>query len=161
MTKYLRSAAGLATLVLASAGVASAQATTQTVTFEVQAINEIAVSGDPGSLVISSATAGGAPDPVTDASTTYDITTNETGKTITAVLDAVMPTGLTLTIELVAPSVGTSAGPVTLTDVAANAVTGISNVAETGLGITYTLSATAAAAVTATPQTRTVTLTII
>jgi hypothetical protein len=52
----------------------------QNVGVEVTAINEIAVSGNPGNLVINSATAGQQPDDATDGSTTYDITTNEENK---------------------------------------------------------------------------------
>lgn len=144
--------------VLASGQAVQAQAT-QTVTFEVQAINEIATSGDPGALVVSAATAGQQPDAVSDSSTTYAITTNETNQKITAALDAAMPAGVTLTIQLAAPTGATSAGAVTLTDSAADVVTGITQVAESGLGITYTLTADVTAGVLASDD-RTVTLTI-
>ena len=40
---------------------AFAQTANQTVTYEVQAINEISVSGNPGALIVSSATAGSEP----------------------------------------------------------------------------------------------------
>ncbi|HEX6938881.1 MAG TPA: hypothetical protein VF158_05675, partial [Longimicrobiales bacterium] len=65
--------------------------------------------------------------------------------TIQVVSDTDLPAGITLTVELAQPTGATSAGPVTLSTTAQNAVTGISKLAETGLGITYTLSATAAA----------------
>lgn len=145
MKTYLRSATAAAVLVLASAGVAAAQTAQQTVSVEVQAINVIAVSGDPAPLVVSGGTPGVDPDPATDGTTTYDITTNETNKTIQVVSDTDLPAGITLTVELAQPTGATSAGPVTLSTTAQNAVTGISTLAETGLGITYTLSATAAA----------------
>jgi len=161
MPTYLRSSALAAGLLAAAAifSTAEAQSDQQTVTFEVQAINEIAVSGDPGPLVIGTAVAGSQPTSVSDNTTTYSITTNETGKSIQAALDAPMPTGVTLTIQLAPPTGGTSAGPVALTTTAQPVVTGISQVAESGLGITYTLSATLAAGVVP-QQTRTVTLTI-
>jgi hypothetical protein len=158
MTTYLRSSALAVGLLVGVTSLAAAQAQ-QTVTFEVQAINEIAVSGDPAPLVITAATAGQQPASVSDNSTTYSITTNESGKSIQAALDAAMPPGLTLTIQLAAPTGASSVGPVDLTTTAQNLVTGVSTVAESGLGITYTLSATLSAG--AVPQqTRTVTLTI-
>lgn len=158
--RYLRCAAAVIVTLLASAGVAAAQGpvATQTVAFEIQPINEISVSGDPGALIINSATAGGDPVSVSDNTTTYSITTNETGKRISVTIDADMPAGVTLEVNMVEPTGATSTGNVVLSTTAVDAVTGISNVAETGLAITYTLSATAAAAVTA--ESRTVTLTI-
>lgn len=131
----------------------------QTVTFEVQAINEISVSGNPGTLTVSTATAGAEPDAVTDVTTTYAITTNETNRKITAGLNSAMPTGVTLTVALVAPTGGTSSEAVTLTGTAADVVTGVGTVAESGLGITYGLSATVAAGVVG-QDTKTVTFTI-
>ncbi|MCK4245911.1 hypothetical protein KAX14_01595, partial [Candidatus Bipolaricaulota bacterium] len=44
---------------------------TQTITYEVAAINELTVSGSPEPLIINTATAGSEPTSVTDASTTY------------------------------------------------------------------------------------------
>ncbi len=132
---------------------------TQTVTFEVQAINEISVSGNPGNLIVNSATAGSQPDAVSDNSTSYAITTNETTKKITGAIDTNMPANTTLQINLTAPTGGTSAGNVTLTTTAADLVTSISQVAESGLTITYTFSATVSAGVV-TSTSRTVTLTL-
>jgi hypothetical protein len=132
---------------------------TQTVTYEVQAINEIGVSGNPGALTISTATAGSAPDSVSDASTTWAVTTNESTKKITAAINTAMPTGLTLTVNLGAPTGGTSAGAVTLGSTAADVVTSISTLNESSLGVTYQLSATSAAGVVASAN-KTVTFTI-
>lgn len=148
-------------LVTGWAGLASAASSTQqTVTFEVQAINEISVSGNPGTLTVSTATAGQQPDAVSDNSTTYAITTNESNKKITVAIDTAMPSAVTLQIQLAAPSGATSAGNVTLSTTAADAVTGITQVAQSGLTITYTLTATVAAGVVG-QTTRTVTLTIV
>lgn len=147
-----------AALLIATAGTAAAQQATQSVGYEVTAINEISVAGAP-SLVISSATAGSAPTSAT-ASGTYAITTNETNRKITAAIDAEMPTGTTLTVTLDAPTGGASAGAVALTTVAADVVTGISTVEESGLSITYDLSATVDAGVVAAGS-RTVTYTIV
>jgi len=114
---------------------------TQTVTFDVPAINEITVSGDPAKLVITAPAAGSLPADVTNALTTYSITTNETGKKITAKIDSAMPTGTTLIVNLDPPSVGTSAGDVTLLATDTAVVTGIGQVADSAKTITYTLHA--------------------
>ena len=147
-------------LVLGLSGMAmAASAATQTVTYEVQAINAIAVSGSPATLTVSAATAGSSPTQVSDATTSYGITTNESSRKITAAINTNMPAGITLTIDLVAPTGGTSAGDVSLSTVAADAVTGISTLAESSKMITYKLSATIAAGVVASAS-KTVTLTI-
>ena len=135
-------------------------AATQTVTFEVQAINEIATSGNPAALVVNAAIAGSEPTAVSDAITTYAITTNETLKKITGAIDTIMPAGTTLTVNLAAPTAATSLGAVPLTAVAADLVTGISTVAESGKTITYNFSANVTAGVLVS-ATKTVTLTIL
>lgn len=140
--------------------VGEAQAQQQTVTFEVQAINEMSVSGDPGALTINTATAGSAPTAVTDASTTYAITTNQTGTKITGAVDLAMPNGVTLAVNLAAPTGATSAGDVVLGTVDADVVTGITQLNEAGKTITYTLSAAPSAGVVAS-TTRTVTYTVV
>ncbi len=134
---------------------------TQTLGYEVSAINELAASGDPGAMNVSAATAGSEPDAVTNTTTSYAITTNcaTDGKKITAVLDTVMPTGTTLKIELAAPSGGTSSGEITLTASAQDVVTAIDGVASSGHQISYELDATVAAGVVSSAN-KTVTLTI-
>ena len=137
----------------------AASTTTQTITYQVQAVNEISVSGNPGALIVSAATAGSQPTAVTDATTTYSITTNGTAKKITGVLNTAMPDNTSLKATLTAPSGGTGAGQVTLTASAADLVTAIDAVAESGIAISYEFSATAAAGVVASAQ-KTVTLTV-
>ena len=132
---------------------------TQTVTFEVQAIDEISASGDPGDLTVSTATAGSEPDAVTDNTTTYAVTTNGSNKKITGEVDVAMPANTTLQVNLAAPTGGTSAGAVTLTATAADLVTAITETAESGMMITYSFSATVDAGIVAS-DTRTVTLTL-
>lgn len=149
----------LALVGLLSTVVLAGSSDTATVSYEVAAINEIALSGNPGSLVVNAATAGSAPTEVTDATTTYAITTNGTSKKITAKIDTAMPEGVTLAINLAAPTGGTSAGDVNLTNADQDVVTGISTLNESGKTITYKLSATAAAGVVA-PAQKTVTLTV-
>lgn len=156
--KYVRHAAVLAVAAAAFAAPrAHAQTATQTVSYEVTAINEISVTGSP-SLVINDATAGSGLTSAT-ASGTYAVTTNQTNRKITAQLDASMPAGVTLSVALAAPTGGTSAGVVSLSTTAQDVVTGVSSVNESGLSIGYTLSATVAAGVVPAGN-RTVTYTI-
>jgi len=145
-------------LVFGAASVAAAQTATQVVTFQVDAINEIAFSGAP-SLVVNTATAGSAPTSATNVVATWAVTTNQTGALITASINAVMPAGLTLSANLAAPAGATSTGLQALSTVAVNLVTGITQVNAIALGVTYQLDATTAAGVVAS-TTRTVTYTI-
>ena len=139
---------------------AGAQTTaTQTVTFAVNAINQVAFSGAP-SLIITSATTGGALTSVTSAAgPTWAVTTNQSTAKITASIPTVMPTGLTLSANLTAPSGGTSLGLVALGTTAADVVTGITKVSASSLAVSYQLDATAAAGVVPS-STRVVTYTI-
>jgi len=125
---------------------ASAQTATQTVTFAVNAINQISATGSP-SLTVTTATAGSQPTNATDASSTWAVTTNQTGAKISASIPTAMPAGLTLSANLVAPAGATSAGSTALGTVAVDLVTAITKVAQSGMTATYTLSATAAAGV--------------
>ena len=142
----------------AATGEASAQ--TQTVSFSVDAVNQMSVSGNPGALAINAATAGSGLNSVSDASTTWAITTNQTGTKVTAAIDQAMPAGVTLQVNLAAPTGASSAGNVALGTTAADVVTGITKLNESGKAITYTLSATTAAGVVES-TTRTVTYTVI
>jgi hypothetical protein len=132
---------------------------TQVVTYEVQAINDLTVSAGTASLVVSSGTAGSAPNVATDATTTYAVTTNESNRRITGAINTPMPAGVTLSATLAAPSGGSSVGKVELTTTDSDLVTGISTLSQSGLGISYELAATSAAGVVP-AATKTVTLTI-
>jgi hypothetical protein len=144
-------------LMIGASSAAAAQTATQTVTFQVDAINQIAFSGSP-SLVINTATAGSAPTAAT-ASASWAVTTNQSGAKITASIGSNMPAGLTLTASLAAPTGGSSAGAQSLSTIAVDLVTSITKLAEGSLGVTYSLSATPAAGVVSS-TTRTVTYTI-
>jgi hypothetical protein len=137
---------------------ASAQTATQTVTFAVNAINQISATGSP-SLTVTTATAGSQPTNATDGSSTWAVTTNQTGAKISANIPTAMPAGLTLSVNLVAPAAATSAGSTALGTVAVDLVTSITKLAQSGMTATYTLSATAAAGVV-TSATKVVTYTI-
>jgi len=131
----------------------------QTVTYQVDAINEISVSDNPDNLVINSATAGSQPNEDTDNTTTWAITTNQTSRKMTGSINSNMPANVTLEINLIAPTGGVSEGDVSLSSIDADLVTSIETVAESGLTITYTLSATVAAGVVPQAQ-KTVTITL-
>jgi hypothetical protein len=131
----------------------------QTVTYQVDAINEISVSGDPANLVVNSAIAGSEPVSDTDYTTSWAITTNQTARKMTGAINSDMPANVTLEINLIAPTGGSSEGDVSLSSADADLVTSIETVAESGLTITYTLSATVAAGVVTQAQ-KTVTLTL-
>ena len=145
-------------LVVVAAPLAQAQTATQTVTFAVNAINQIAFTGAP-SLTITTATAGSAPTSVSDVSARWAVTTNQTGAKITASIATAMPAGLTLSASLAAPAGATSASFLALSTTAVDLVTGITKLAQGALGVSYTLDATPAAGVV-TSATRVVTYTI-
>ncbi|HEY5439798.1 MAG TPA: hypothetical protein VIJ90_00825 [Gemmatimonadaceae bacterium] len=159
LIKSARHAAAALALVLFAIPAAQAQTTaTQTATFAVNAINQIAFVGAP-SMTITTAVAGSAPTSVTDALSTWAVTTNQTGAKITASIASNMPTGLTLSATLAAPAGATSAGIKALSTVAVDMVTVITKLAQGGLVVTYTLDATPLAGVI-TSATRVVTYTI-
>jgi hypothetical protein len=149
-------AAGILTVALSTA--AMAQTTSQTVTFQVSAINQIAVTGSP-SLLINTAVPGSAPTSATSAGNSWAVTTNQTGAKITGSIGADMPSGLTLSATLAAPAGATSAGKQALSSTAVDLVTTITKLNAGGLGLTYDLDATAAAGVVSS-STRLVTFTI-
>ena len=157
-SKIGRSTFVLLAALAVAAPAAQAQTATQTVTFQVNAINQIAFVGAP-SLTITTATAGSAPTSVTDATSSWAVTTNQTGAKITASIASNMPTGLTLSSSLVAPAAATSAGFLSLSTTAVDLVTGITKLAQGALGVSYQLDATPAAGVVAS-ATRLVTYTI-
>jgi hypothetical protein len=155
----------LAAVGLVVTGAAWAGTADQDVGYEVEAYSIIAVSGDVTDLVIGApATPGDAPADDSDNSTDYSFSTNATGRTITAQLDAGMATGLTLKVVLGAVTGGTGSGtPAAAQDLSDGAAkTVMTAVTGNGSGdITYTLSATTAAAATEVGGvTKTVTFTI-
>jgi hypothetical protein len=144
---------------------AYAQATVnQNLTLAVSTVYKISTSGNPSPLTINTGTAGSDNlAAVSDNSTTYSITQNF-GNTvkITANLDAALPAGYTLTINL-ASTKGTSAGTVDISNATAasaiNVVTAIQRGADAGKAIGYTFSALASAG-TMSSTAKTVTLTL-
>jgi CheY-like chemotaxis protein len=145
-------------LVVAAAASANAQTATQTITFQVDAINLVSVAGTP-TLTISAAVAGGAPTSVTSTGNTWAVTTNQTGAKITASIASNLPSGVTLSANMAAPSGGSSAGYQALGTSAVDLVTGITQLNASGLALSYKLDATSAAG-TMGSTTRVVTYTI-
>ena len=142
---------------------ALAQTANQTLSLSVVAVQQIAVSGNPGALTLNAVATIGLPNytPATDASTSYSITQNAGVSRITAELDANMPANTTLQVNL-ASTLGTTAGTVDISNTAgsaANVVTAIANGADQNQTITYTFSGTTAA--TPFAGTRVVTLTLV
>lgn len=145
-----------AAIVLTGASYAQSNVATQQVSINVAEIAVIAVQGNI-SMTINAATAGQAPDAAT-ASGTYAVTTNGTQKKITAELDSNMPSGLTLSATMAAPSGASSAGKKALSSSAVDLVTNVTKVRGSGLSLNYEAVATVEADVANT--TRTVTYTI-
>ncbi|MFH1452504.1 MAG: hypothetical protein ABIH00_00810 [Armatimonadota bacterium] len=113
---------------------------TQTVYFEIDAINEIAFDADE-TLTINAATAGSEPDE-DSVVCKYAITTNDTtGKKITGALNVNMPTATMINIETDAPSTGSTAGEKTLNTTAQDLVTSIETVAQSSINYTLYLDA--------------------
>lgn len=107
---------------------------------------EITFSGDPGLLTIQFATAGYAPDPASDVSTAYTVTTIAPQQRIVARLDAPLPSGVSLTIALTPPVGVASTGDVVLSTVDQTVVASIPTAGTySGLAVTYRLSASTAA----------------
>jgi hypothetical protein len=151
-----RTAAALS-LVAGLAMTAGAQ--TQTVNFEVKAINQFSITSTPVTLTITTATAGSDPTPVSGASSVWAVTTNQTNAKISASIPTDMPAGVTLNVQLAAPGTATSTAKDLASGAAQDLVTGLTKVKGSALTVTYTLSATAAAGVIA-PSSRVVTYTM-
>jgi hypothetical protein len=123
-------------------------------------VGSITVGGNPGLLRINAATPGMEPNPAV-AVTSYTVEAAKANKPqkVTGEIDMAMPAGVTLTIELSAPTGAASNGPVALDATARDLVGNIRNTNPELGTITYTLSTTVAVGVV-TPQSRTVTLTV-
>ena len=120
----------------------------------------LTVSGNPSSLGITTASAGGVPNTVTDTSTTYSFTSSSDASRIVGAVNSNLPGNTSLTIMLAAPAGASSAGGVVLSTTNQDLVTNIPIASGSNLNITYQFSATCAAGVIS-PITRTVTLTLL
>ena len=123
-------------------------------------VTALSVSGSPAPFTITTAVAGAEPTPITNSVTTYYVKARHPGgaQRIAARLDAPMPPGTTLTIQMVASPGATSLGAVSLDATVRDLVINIDREPGTSYGITYVFTATVAAGVIPT-QMRTVTFT--
>lgn len=147
---------------LAILGFASANASnvaTQTITFSIQPITEISISGDPPAFNASQAVAGSGPSDVTDSSTFYSVTSNGTSEQVFASLDSAMPTGTQLCLMASPPTGAVSTGIVMLDVSNQSIVTGITQVAQSNLQLSYVFESTVQAGILPS-TTRVVTLTL-
>ena len=141
---------------------AHAQSSTATVNYEVQAITLLTLSGS-ATVTITTGTAGTGLTDVTDsAGVTYAITNNAgaDSKKLVGSLDTSMPANTTLSAAVTAPTGGASAGFVALTTSDQDLVTGIDNVAESSIGVSFKLHATVAAGIVASDS-KTFTMTVL
>jgi len=133
---------------------------TTSVSFDIQAINELSVNNASVTLTISSALAGSQPNNAT-TSASYNITTNCTAnsKKITGAINSDMPSNVSLQVQLAVPSGATSLNYVSMSTSAADVVTGIDASAAPNLQIDFKMTAEVSAGVVTT-ATRTLTLTL-
>lgn len=122
---------------------------------------KITVGAAPGLLRVSVAVAGFQPNPVTQTST-INVRAGKANRPqqVMAQLNAAMPAGLTLTLDMTPPTGATDLGTVTLDATGRALVGNIQNTTFETETLTYTFTATVAAGVVA-AQSRTVTFTII
>lgn len=122
----------------------------------------LSVSSDPGKLRITTATAGSPPDDAVNTATTYTVRVRNKNQPqkIVAELNATMPVGTTLTIDLSPVNKATGVGPVSLTTTPQDLVVDISNTLNRTAAIAYTFSASSAAGVIPS-SIRTVTFTLL
>ena len=105
----------------------------QVVTYRVDPINEISINGGSYSLLI----ALGKDAKSNEGTAAWAITTNQTDKRVMGSLDADMPPGVKLLVELEAPQGAVSRGSVSLSTDPQGLVTHISRVAQDDLKLTY------------------------
>jgi hypothetical protein len=150
-----RRGAAVLALLVSMTGVANAQST-QTLNINVAKIVQFAFNASAVTLTISTATAGSDPAPATGAST-WALTNNTTNALLSASLDTPMPAGMTLSVLLGVPA-GSTSSTVNLTAVSQQ-VADLTKSAQSGLAVTYTLTAPASSGYLV--GTRTVTYTVV
>lgn len=149
----------LSFFLLSAEALVASNVATQTITFGIDPIAEISFSGDPTAMIATQAAAGSDPADVIDNSTNYAVTTNGTSEKVSASLLSPMPTGTMLCIMVGAPNGAVSEGNVDLDTTDQNVVTGITQVAQGNLPITYVFESTAEAGILP-PTSRVVTFTL-
>jgi hypothetical protein len=110
----------------------------QVIQISIRPVNAIRISGSPAFTVPG---VRASRDTVTLVSEdSYALTTNEVHRNVSIALDAPMPMGTALAVELEAPTGAESNGELTLSTAPQRAVTGVSRVNERGLAIRYRLT---------------------
>lgn len=160
MKQFLRTTLAAVASAVTLAGTAAAQTSeSSTVTYQVQALNAMNLDNEAtaASLVISSITAGSATATKVDSTThTFDVSTNQTGTKVSAVIAGAtptnMPAGTSLTIKI---GTGTAA---TISTTSADLLT-LTKEALDNAKVYYTLTANVSAGVVAS-TTKTITYTL-
>lgn len=109
--------------------------------------NSINMTTSPGTLVVASATPGSAPSSNTNQVARYSVSVVTGRVKIVGQLDAPLPAGVTLTVQLIAPNGAISVGTVGLTTSPQDLVRFISVGQSSGLTVTLVLSASVGAGV--------------
>ena len=145
-------------------GTASAQPVTDTaiVTYEVESITQLNLNGAASVKIVAGTAGAGLPSVTDSTGVTYDITNNAgtDSKKLVGKINTAMPANTVLSVNVTAPSGAVSAGFVALTASDQNLVTGIDNVNEALVAISFKLDATVAAGVVGS-ATKTFTMTIV
>src|SRR5205823_3439307 len=131
---------------------------TQTVTWQIDAVNQVAVTGSP-TMAVTAAVSGNPPTSVTSSGNTWAVTTNQSTAKNTASIGSAKPAGVTLSANLRAPAGAGSAGLGALSTAAVDVVAGITKLNASGLSLSYQRDASSSAGVVAS-TTRVVTYTI-
>lgn len=123
------------------AGLTASVSASQGIVVGVGEIYILGISSAAVNLTLLSPTAGNDFSPATDSSSSYSVTVNSSQtRKIAASISSVLPSGMNLSMTLQAPTGGTSQGPVLLTAAAKDAVLGVTDVAQSNLNITYSLT---------------------
>jgi len=145
-------------------GTASAQPVTDTavVTYEVESITQLNLTGAASVKIVAGTAGQGLPSATDSSGVTYDITNNAgtDSKKLIGKINTAMPANTILSVNVTAPSGALSAAFVALTASDQDLVTGIDNVNEAGVAISFKLEATVAAGVIAS-ATKTFTMTVV
>ena len=148
-----------AAFLVLTAKVASAQSDTSTVTYTISAVTLVEIAGDVSLTINDVNSVGGGLKNDTD-STTYAITNNAGSKKIVGKIDTAMPSNTTLSVTAAAPASGASAGAVSLNASNQDLVNAIGAVDQTGVNLSFVLSANVNAALV-NSATKTLTLTVV
>ncbi len=162
--KVVFTLAAAAVCFILGTGTASAQPVTDTaeVTYEVESITQLNLSGAANVKIVAGIAGQGLPSVTDSIGVTYDITNNagDGSKRLVGRINTAMPANTVLSVNVTAPSGAVSAGFVALTATDQDLVTGIDNVNQAGVAMSFKLDATVAAGVIAS-ATKTFTMTII